>query len=130
MAYRTKHGYGMIGLGGQGNPERSHRVAWILAHGPIPDGEVIRHSCDNPPCCNPAHLLSGLPRDNAADRDGRGRQAKGEAAGRAKLTHADVREIRSARAAGFTAPSLAERYGVAIVSIYSIQYRKSWRHIE
>ena len=130
MAYRTKHGYGMIGLGGKGNPERSHRVAWLLTHGPIPEGELIRHSCDNPPCCNPAHLSPGTPGDNMADRDAAGRQARGESAGRVKLTEFDVREIRAQRAAGATAPSLASRYGVAIVTIYSIQYRKSWRHIE
>lgn len=42
------------------------RVAWFLANGQQPDG-VVRHSCDNPPCCNPAHLSLGTHHDNMLD---------------------------------------------------------------
>jgi len=51
----------------------THRIAWELLNGPIPDGLLIRHSCDNPPCCNPAHLSPGTVRDNAADMIAHGR---------------------------------------------------------
>lgn len=52
----------------------AHRVSWALAHGRTPGrGEVIRHSCDNPPCVNPAHLRAGSPADNIADMVARNR---------------------------------------------------------
>ena len=54
---------------------RAHRLAYVLVHGPItPVNQVVRHSCDNPPCCNPAHLILGTQLDNAADREARGSQ--------------------------------------------------------
>lgn len=55
----------------------AHRIACILAHGPVPDGYIVMHSCDNPPCCNPAHLRTGTYAENARDRQQRGRQRGG-----------------------------------------------------
>ena len=51
----------------------AHRIAYTLAKGPIPEGLLVRHTCDNPPCCNPAHLLVGTQKDNIADCIARGR---------------------------------------------------------
>lgn len=51
----------------------AHRVAFELAKGPIPDGHIVRHACDNPKCCNPAHLSSGTQSDNVGDAISRGR---------------------------------------------------------
>ncbi len=61
--------------------DKAHRVAWIVTNGPIPGGVVIRHDCDNPPCCNPAHLLDGTHKDNSDDKIRRGRHARGEKIG-------------------------------------------------
>jgi hypothetical protein len=66
---RNRDGYGQLKLkGGKGYPFRAHRVAYEAAYGPIPDGMIVCHSCDNPPCCNPEHLWLGTHKDNAADR--------------------------------------------------------------
>ena len=46
----------------------AHRFVYENTVGPIPDGLEIRHSCDNPPCVNPEHLLPGTPADNAHDK--------------------------------------------------------------
>lgn len=53
----------------------SHRFAWELTNGKIPDGMFVCHHCDNPPCCNPAHLFIGTPKDNAQDAMKKGRLA-------------------------------------------------------
>lgn len=70
-------GYGSMRLGPKrpgGRPQvRPHRFAYYLANGPIPAGYIIRHTCDNPRCCNPAHLIAGTDADNAHDRAARGR---------------------------------------------------------
>lgn len=75
----------------------SHRVAWELVNGPIPDGLCVLHRCDNPRCVNPAHLFLGTQLENIRDRDRKGRQVamRGEKHGGAKLTTAQVREIRN-----------------------------------
>lgn len=66
-------GYG--GLTCRGVHWTSHRAAWTLAHGPIPDGMWVLHRCDNPPCCNPAHLFLGTVKDNVRDMHAKGRWA-------------------------------------------------------
>lgn len=73
----------------------AHRLSYSLNNGPIPDGYVVRHKCDNPSCINPEHLEVGTQADNIADKVSRGRQARGSGAGRAILTEESVREIRS-----------------------------------
>lgn len=51
----------------------AHRVAWELEHGPIPNGMLVCHRCDTPPCANHEHLFLGTPADNTRDRDQKGR---------------------------------------------------------
>jgi hypothetical protein len=66
--------YGVVFF--EGKVQLAHRVAFRLARGYWPLNG--RHSCDNPPCCNPAHLLDGTHADNMADKVARGRQARGQ----------------------------------------------------
>lgn len=51
----------------------AHRMAWQLANGPIPDGKLVCHTCDNRKCCNPAHLFLGTLSDNMRDCSAKGR---------------------------------------------------------
>ncbi len=69
-------GYGLFKR--KGKNVGAHRLAWELTNGPIPSAMFIRHTCDNPPCCNPAHLLIGTTQDNTQDRNERGRTAAGD----------------------------------------------------
>lgn len=56
----------------------AHRLAYMDCVGPIPDGLVVRHKCDNPPCCNPNHLELGTQKDNMDDATKRGRMDRGK----------------------------------------------------
>lgn len=68
--YRVS-GYGRTTYRGLGWP--AHKLAYHFAKGPVPRGLVVRHTCDNRPCCNPSHLVLGTLKKNAADMWERGR---------------------------------------------------------
>ena len=91
---KTWKGYGFFRWDGKN--QNAHRVAWILANGPIPDGMQVCHHCDNPECQNPNHLFLGDNNANIADKmkKGRHRGPRGEASGSAKLTSEQVLRIR------------------------------------
>lgn len=55
---------------------KAHRVSWEMANGPIPDGLIVRHKCDNPNCVNPSHLEVGTQKDNMQDASKRSRLNK------------------------------------------------------
>lgn len=75
------NGYGTITneVGQRPRKILAHRAAWIAAHGPIPYGLFVCHHCDNPPCCNVAHLFLGTAEDNMQDMARKGRARKSDA---------------------------------------------------
>ncbi|KKN69830.1 hypothetical protein LCGC14_0436540 [marine sediment metagenome] len=124
-------GYGMLGVlvgPGTWRAQRAHRIS-LLANGPISDGMHILHSCDSPPCVNPAHLREGTHQDNMADMAARGRlhRPAGELNGSAKLKQREVESIRSEYAAGgITQQALADKYGVAQSVVSDVVNGKRW----
>lgn len=113
----------------------AHRAAWIISQGSIPHdgsyhGSCVCHRCDVHACCNPAHLFLGTQGDNMRDRTAKGRVAHGEDHYMAKLTSAQVLEIRSLYAAGGVSHSrLARQFGLKDKYIASIINGRIWKHL-
>lgn len=128
--YRDAHGYGIFGKN-HGILVRSHRFVYEITQGKIPDGMIVCHKCDNPPCCNPSHLFLGTPADNSRDckLKGRARGPKGIDNASAKLTTNDVLEIRRLWSVGVKPVAIASAYSVDQSSIWNIIKHKTWRHI-
>ena len=122
--WRDKDGYGAFRH--DGNNKRTHRLSFQMHVGPIPDGLQICHTCDNPPCVNPAHLFAGTHQDNIDDKVEKGRQATGQTLignrntargernmGGGKLSYQKADEIRLMYVPGeITHKEIAAIYGV------------------
>lgn len=124
---RIPAGYGSMKWNGKNHG--THRLAYEAFKGPIPDGMMVRHTCDNPPCINPDHLLVGTGKDNTRDslERGRFRNSKGEANNLAKLTNEDVVAIRASN----ELPSvLADKFGIGCTNVWQVRTGKTWKHVD
>lgn len=129
LGRRIASGYGVLDY--RNRPTLAHRVAYELTHqANLAPFQFVCHSCDNPPCCNPAHLWVGSSSDNARDmwNKGRGSQnaRRGEDHHSAKLSTNDVLDIRSSPS---STGELSKRYSVTREQINNIRSRKAWRHV-
>lgn len=134
-----KDGYGAF------DNHKAHRVAWELTYGPIPDGLLVCHHCDNRACVRPDHLFLGTQADNIHDCMAKGRFLTGDKAfphlhpelyrgdrhAGVKLTAEEVVEIRRLhRNHELTLDQLAARFGVRNGCIQAVVYRNSWAYLE
>ena len=126
----TPRGYGVFetSRGGIARARRAHRVAWELKRGPVPDGVLVLHRCDNRSCVRPGHLFLGTHGDNAADAKDKKRNVQGETHGMSRLSWDQVREVRAlSTGARGEQHVLAARFGVTNSTISLILRQKIWR---
>lgn len=151
-------GYGRFWLNGKS--VAAHRTAYEIAVGPIPEGILMCHRCDNRPCCNPSHFFLGTCGDNSQDMVAKGRslvgdkhpirrdptraarglsngaythpetRPRGENHGIAVLTDAAVRAIRAAAAQGQSFRSIGRAFGVSKTTIAHIVHGRAWTHVD
>lgn len=125
---RHPHGYGSCSR--MEGETRAHRAAWVLSHGPIPNGLFVLHRCDNPPCVNPEHLFLGTQRDNNNDKVAKGRASGGSSPGErnpsARITATCAAVIRDAIARGIPHRTVAAVFGISKSQVTRIANAKSW----
>lgn len=140
--YRMPSGYGRFAI--DRAPDYAHRIAWRLTNGPIPEGLLVCHHCDNRPCVRPDHLFLGTAADNLLDASRKGRlltgdsvvfrrfpeRFRGENQAHSKLTEQDVRLILAeCRPLPDDYRRFAARFGVTPGAIYNVVAGRTWRHI-
>ena len=127
-ASRNPNNYGQLATGSN-RPMLANRAAYTAWIGELPEGAIVCHTCDNPPCINPAHLFAGTNQDNALDMARKRRSANGERSGVHKLTDSEVDLVREMYASGkHKQREVAEAFGVSqsLVSMIVSRHRRGW----
>lgn len=122
---KNNWGYGQARI--VGTSITAHRLSWTLEYGPIPDGLLVLHKCDNRACVRPNHLFLGTNQDNSDDMIRKGRQLHKNT----KLTAETVRDIRRRYAAGGVSTiKLADEYGIGVTTVAHIIHRRRWAWLD
>ena len=127
LGARTARGYGNVQYNGKWL--YAHRLVYTWAVGAIPPGMDVCHTCDNPPCCNPAHLFLGTRMQNMADAVRKGRVANGERLPQSKLSEKSVVLARRAYRVGMTIEEIAALCRMSEQAIRRAVLKESWRHV-
>ena len=126
LGYKNSQGYG---ISSSPFTRRAHRIAFYLHTNREPSRDcVVMHTCDNPSCVNPHHLLEGSAADNAADRDRKGRFKRlyGESNGKSYLSCGAVADIYQST---LTRKELAAKHGCTERTVKNIRCGKTWGHL-
>ncbi|MDL4862069.1 HNH endonuclease [Halomonas elongata] len=130
-ALSSRGGYGRLKVGRVA--VRAHRASHLIHKGPIPEGLVVCHTCDNPACVNPDHLWLGTHMDNTQDMmtKGRGKYPghQGEINPSAVLTRRKVEEIIQRITEGQTNKRIAIEFGVSHATVSLIRRGKIWTDV-
>lgn len=126
---KSKQPYGVFKIGTR--PFLAHRVAFFLVYGQ-PHNFVLHH-CDNPPCCNPAHLYDGTQKQNTQDCIKRGRwRVPSKKSPLTKLTKEQATFIRGYYVKGRRGDGkfLAKKFNVSISLVRQVARGVAWRNLD
>lgn len=126
--------YGVVKIRPHASPFLNHRVVFVCEVGPIPPDLYVLHRCDVRPCCNPAHLFVGTPKDNLQDCAAKGRVFlqthgfvySGDLNPNAKLTWDQARELRRLFAEGVSRKDLAKMFGIGGPQVHKITVNRAF----
>jgi hypothetical protein len=129
------NGYGQFRVGKK--KFKAHRFSYLLHNNILPKGKIICHRCDNPKCCNPKHLFAGTHKDNADDRDAKGRGAyknckpqPGMKNGSSKLRPNQVLTAIMLMDSGLHTTTIARAFGISNSQARNIKYGRSWKCLQ
>lgn len=127
-AAKTNKGYGNFW-----NGQRlimAHRFSYILHKGEIPDGMFVMHTCDNPPCVNPDHLVTGTPRENTLDMFKKGRNVSRYTYKQSRVADMvpAIRKRYSENECSYR--EICEEFGLSIRTVWLILSGKSYKDIK
>jgi len=125
MGTKVRRGYGWLWVDAARGRGTAHRASWELVNGPVPAGLCVLHRCDVPACVRPDHLFLGTRTDNMRDMVAKGRRVKAVA----KLTPADVANVRARAAEGVRSAELARAHGVSRRAINAVISRETWADV-
>ncbi len=123
-------GYPIMSCNKRYGSDRAHRASWIIHHGPIPEGKLVCHKCDNRACTNPEHLFLGTPADNTRDMIQKNRKCIGSNVPSAKLDDEKVKVIKEMLKLKMSYPKIAKAFGVGINAIIRIKRGETWKHLK
>src|SRR5262245_55590749 len=126
--------YGHLGvmlydMAGRGKFRSIHRLVLLTFVGPCPEGSECRHLNGNRTDNRLENLAWGTHAENGADMARHGTAICGSRHARAKLREADIPDVRRLKAAGFSAPAIAELFGISVRTVYQITTRTTWKHV-
>jgi len=120
-------GYGQLSY--KGGLLKAHKISYEIHKGIINKGLYVCHKCNNPKCCNPAHLYSGTPKNNWDDTIKTGNAhtlevLKGENSPSSRIKYSDVLFIRKSNK---TLKELGDKFGISKTSVSNIKKNKTWK---
>lgn len=130
--HKDKDGYAEMRFDNKRGKIRIHRFIFETFKEKIKDGNVIRHMCNNPSCCNPEHLKQGTYQDNSNDMIAAGRTLyqKGSKNHASKLTEEEVYNIKKLYKDGMRVKDIVKKFGYKRTTVNNIVYEYQWKHVK
>ncbi len=121
---RMRHnGYGYMSH--RGRSQRTHRLSWQAHFGPIPEGRLVCHACDNPACIAIEHLFLGTPKQNVEDMHRKGRHR----AVAKVLNEPTVAEMKRRFLTGARVREVADIFGLSYATAYGVKIGEFWKRV-
>lgn len=120
IGFVNRWNYGRF-RGFKGKHTLAHRFSWMIHKGPIPEGLLVLHRCDNPPCVNPDHLFLGTNADNCDDRDRKWRLDH-------KLSERQILQIRFLKGI-LTQVEIARLFNIDRANVGAIHRNETWKWV-